>query len=485
MVIDSFAGMFGAPRPSDWWRGVDDMWRWGARVRDIWSYDSAAPTEQEAIRLRRTTELLEHARAKSAFFREHYRDVPSGCTDLAAYPPVTRKQLMARFDDWVTDPDVRISDLLPFIADPSRIAEPYLGKYAIWTSSGTTGIPGIYVQDADALALYNALMTSRFQYGPEISNAWQMFSGQSRMAFIAALDGHFAGVVSWERQRRLHPMLRGTARSFSIMQPLPELVAQLNDWQPAFVASYPTMLILLAREQAEGRLQIAPRALWCGGEGLTGADRVMIGETFDCAVAEDYGASECMNMAFGCQHGRLHINDDWVVVEPVDENGRVVPRGEPSVTVLITNLANRVQPLIRYDLSDSVTIDTTPCSCGSRRPSLRVEGRRDDVLTLRGETGGVVRLLPLAIETVLEEQAGIYRFQLIQTGVAAIRLRLDSDDEQRDIDFDRAARVLYRFLRGQGCATVDITLDPLPPEKHPVSGKLRQVMVQPEVRAAL
>ncbi|HRO59705.1 MAG TPA: phenylacetate--CoA ligase family protein [Burkholderiaceae bacterium] len=486
MVIDSLARMFGAARPVDWWRGVDDMWRWGARVRDIWAYDAAGPAEQAAIRLRRTAALLEHARTHSAFFRAHYRYVAPGCTELASYPPVSRKQLMGSFDDWVTDPDIRLSDVLSFVSDPARIAEPYLGKYAIWTSSGTTGIPGIYVQDADALALYNALMSTRFEFGPEIPDPRQMFSGQSRMAFVAALDGHFAGVVSWERQRNLHPALAATARSFSILQPLPELVAQLNDWRPAFVASYPTMLTLLAREQAEGRLRISPRALWCGGEGLTSADRQLIGESFGCPIAEDYGASECMNMAFGCSHGRLHINDDWVVIEPVDENCRPVPPGEPSVTVLITNLANRVQPLIRYDLSDSVTIDATPCACGSGRPSLRVEGRRDDVLTLRGEAGGFVRILPLAVETVLEEQAGIYRFQLIQTGIGTIRLRLDSRAaRQRNSDFRKAEKALRSFLKRHGCHAVSIALDPELPEKHPVSRKLRQVMVLSEVRAAL
>ena len=99
MVIDSLARMFGAPRAVDWWRGVDDIWRWGARVREIWAYDAASPAEQATIRLRRTAALLEHARTHSAFFRAHYRYVVPGCTELASYPPVTRKQLMGSFDD--------------------------------------------------------------------------------------------------------------------------------------------------------------------------------------------------------------------------------------------------------------------------------------------------------------------------------------------------------------------------------------------------
>jgi len=305
-------------------------------------------------------------------------------------------------------------------------------------------------------------MTCRFDLGASIADPRAPVPLPGRLAFVAALGGHFAGVVSWERQRRLHPAIAATSRAFSILQPLPGLVAELNEWQPAFVASYPTMLSLLARERSEGRLALSPRALWCGGEGLTPADRAAVEEAFGCPVMEDYGASECMNMAFACRHGRLHVNDDWVVLEPVDEHGRPVPPGEPSATVLVTNLANRVQPLVRYDLSDSITVDDSPCACGCTRPSVRIEGRRDDVLAFGAARGDArVRILPLAIEAVLEEEAGVYRFQLTQTGPNALGIRLDvADPPSRAEAFARVKRTLARFLKEQGAAPVKLALDP-------------------------
>lgn len=482
MSIDPISALLGTASPWEWWRGVDDLWRWGLHAQKIWAYDAADEARRAEIRRERLAGMIEHARTRSAFYRAHWRHVPPGCEDLSAYPPVSRGQLMANFDDWVIDPNLRKADLLKFVADPGRIAEPYLGKYAVWTSSGTTGMPGIYVQDADALALYSALMTCRFDLGASVADPRALVPEPARLAFIAAVEGHFAGVVSWERQRRIHPAIGASARAFSILQPLSELVAALNDWRPAFVASYPTMLMLLARERAEGRLAIEPRALWCGGEGLTQADRAAIEGAFGCPVVEDYGASECMNMAFACRHGRLHVNDDWVVLEPVDEQGRPVPPGEASASVLVTNLANRVQPLVRYDLSDSVTLDASPCPCGCGRPSVRIEGRRDDVLLLRrtGQGKGEVRILPLAIETVIEEQAGVYRFQLMQTAPDAMSLRIEvADDAERAKAFTRVKRVLARYLKAQGAAPVALSLDLLPPEANPVSGKLRQVRALP------
>jgi len=491
MAADSMSAFLGMTSPEGWLRSADDLWRWGVFVRDIGIYDRADAATREAIRSHRVGALIEHARSASRLYRDHYREVAPGSTDLAAFPPVTRSMLMDGFDQWVVDPLLKRADVLEFVADPTRIADPYLGKYTIWTSSGTTGVPGIYVQDADALATYSALMTTRFELGGNFDTR-SFGSGPLRLAFVAAIDGHFAGIVSWERQRRLYPAIALGSRAFSILQPLSDVVAQLNDWRPAYVSSYPTMITLLAEERSAGRLRISPRGLWCGGEGLAEADRAYIEEVFDCPVIEDYGASECMNMAFGCAHGRLHLNDDWVVLEAVDEHHRPVPVGEPSSTVLVTNLANRVQPLIRYDLGDSVTFDSMPCGCGSSRPSLRVEGRGDDVLVLeraragRGSTsraapGNVpVRILPLAIETALEEEAGIHRFQLTMVAPGRLCLQLDANSEaERTASFRRAKAVLARFLRGQGAAAVKIELDPLPPECNPVSGKLRRVRVLP------
>src|SRR5690606_22090166 len=111
-----------ATDPWDWWRGTDELWRWGARVREIWFDDLAADGTRRATRRQRIVELLGHARSRAAFSRRHYRAVPAGCAELAASPPVTRRQLMAHFDDWVTDPRLHRRELEAFVCDPARIA---------------------------------------------------------------------------------------------------------------------------------------------------------------------------------------------------------------------------------------------------------------------------------------------------------------------------------------------------------------------------
>ena len=81
----------------------------------------------------------------------------------------------------------------------------------------------------------------------------------------------------------------------------------------------------------------------------------------------------------------MHIADDLVILEPVDTQGNVVPYGQPADRVLLTNLYNLDQPLIRYDIADAMTITDAPCPCGcAHRRITDVQGRMDGVFEFRG-----------------------------------------------------------------------------------------------------
>jgi phenylacetate-coenzyme A ligase PaaK-like adenylate-forming protein len=186
-----------------------------------------------------------------------------------------------------------------------------------------------------------------------------------------------------------------------------------------------------------------------------------------------------MSIAFGCREGWLHVNADSVVLEPVDRDYRPTPPGEPSHTVLLTNLANRVQPVIRYDLGDSVLVKPERCACGSPLPALRADGRHDDVLAFTSADGRTVSILPLALTTVIEDAAAVHYFQVVQQAPDRLALRLGPGDaKQRKIVWHAAAQALHRYLAEQSLANVEVVLDRHPPLPDPLSGKLREVIAQ-------
>lgn len=404
----------------------------------------------------RLASLLDAAMRGSRFYREHLRGAMPGVTPLGDLPSVSRPELMAHFDDWVTDPQLKLSALRAFTADPTRIGTPYLDKYLVWESSGTSHQPGIFVQDAQAMAVYDALETSRRSAPRPLQRWFDPLALSERIAFVGAISGHFASMVSVQRLRELNPWLAPSIRSFSILQSTRALVDELNAFAPTVLATYPTVAALLADEASRGALHFAPKEIWTGGETLSAAVRQRLERVLGCAVRNSYGASEFMSMAWECGQGCLHVNSDWVILEPVDERGRPMPTTELSHSTLLTNLANHVQPLIRYDLGDQVRLRHEACDCGSPLPVIEVQGRRDDALVMAGLYGRPVTLLPLALTTVLEDQAGVYDFHLRQRNDHTLVLRLALQGAEGAVAMARCCTVLESFAAAQELMPIKI-----------------------------
>lgn len=460
-----------APAASDFF----DAARWANLAWDVWLGRWSHPAQIEARAQRRLRSLVAFARRASPLYRELYAPLARRVAPaLADLPVVSKHLLMANFDAATTDPQITRAGLERFCAQTEHIGEPYLGRYAVWTSSGTSGEPGWFVHDGDALAVYEALEMFRFRGLRTPADFTARLTTGERYAMVAATGGHFAGVATVEHLRRSYPWLAPSVQSFSLLQPLPALVEQLEAYRPTLLATYPTAAEVLADEQEAGRLHLRPTEIWTGGECLHTPVRERLQRVFGCRVRNGYGASEFLSIAWDCDHGNLHVNADWVLLEPVDAQHRPVPPGAASASVLLTNLANRALPLIRYDLGDSITVRTEPCACGSPFPAIAVEGRHDDVLRFAGARGAPpVKVLPLVVATVLEEDAGVHDFQLVQTGARRLRLLLGRGERTRGA---QAKAALAAHLKANGIARVTIEVADAPPVRSQASGKLRRVV---------
>jgi phenylacetate-CoA ligase len=458
---------------------VFDAWQTGWAYSDALATTRASASTWRALQSARLGRLLDEVAPRARIHRE--RLVEAGreadpLARLARLRPVGKRELVQRFGDWVTDPALSLPALQAFVRDRARRGEAFLDRWLVWESSGSSGEPAVFVQDEQSLAVADALEAAR---GP-VSQMAPML-GLPRIALVGAVEGHFASVVSFERLRRLNPWFGVGSRSFSFLQPVDRLVEQLNDFAPAVLASYPSMAWVLSEEQRAGRLRIAPSALWTGGETLTPALRSTLGERFAVPVHDSYGASECLWIASECAQGRLHLNADWVVLEPVDARGRAVPVGQVGATTLLTNLANEVQPIIRYDLGDRVRFVPQGCDCGSSLPVIEVQGRCDDVLSLADGHGRAVHVAPLALTTVLEDEAGVFDFQLRQQGAQALRLDLFGPAGD---DGSRAASALRDYLGGVGLGGVRIDVHREPCCTRGRSGKQRRIVGEGRLSAA-
>ena len=262
----------------------------------------------------------------------------------------------------------------------------------------------------------------------------------------------------------------------SALLPIPQMVDELNAFQPAMLGGYPTVLELLIDEQKSGRLHIKPVIIMTGGEYLSDTLREKLSETFQCYVQTNYSCTEGGTIACECSERHFHINDDWVVVEPVDKDNKPVPDGVQSNKILLTNLYNYTQPFIRYEVTDRVVMHHDSCACGNPSPWMTLEGRVDDIITFM-EDGKEIKIAPLAIYAVLKEIHEIQRFQIIAYEGNKLELRISQcSRHNKEEVFESACSTLKMFLASHGISHVEIFLSSEEPKQHPLSGKFKHII---------
>jgi len=153
------------------------------------------------------------------------------------------------------------------------------------------------------------------------------------------------------------------------------------------------------------------------------------------------------------------VNADWSILEVVDEKNRPVPAGEKGAKVLVTNLANYVQPIIRYEIGDIITMATEPCDCGSNLPLIKcVDGRDSDVFEIKTESGART-LQPTIFQLALGRMLDVREYQIIQEDNTQFRILLEPLPGQK-LDQTRADKVMQQQLRDYDLdKTLDVTLE--------------------------
>jgi phenylacetate-CoA ligase len=166
-----------------------------------------------------------------------------------------------------------------------------------------------------------------------------------------------------------------------------------------------------------------------------------------------YGTSEAGPVGVGCFRGPgIHLCDDLVIVEPVDADGRPVPAGVGSDKTYVTGISNPTLPLIRFELTDQVTLLDRPCACGSAHQLIAdVQGRLEDVFTYPG--GQVVH--PDVFASVLRRDPRVVEYQVRQTSTGAEVLAVGAPADPAALG-QAVAGELARF--GLPAPAVEVTL---------------------------
>jgi phenylacetate-CoA ligase len=372
----------------------------------------------EAFQAAALTLLRAHAYARSPFYRAFHKGLETA--PLEALPTLTKAQMMDRFDDVVTDRAVRLADVKAFLAQKGP-GERYLGRYWITSTSGTSGHPGLFLVDRDEWSLELATAIRAFDWaGLRVS-----LTHRARVAQITSTNpSHLSTQGGRSMANWWMPTL-----ILDASEPLAGVVERLNAWRPEMLWAYASIIHVLAEEQLAGRLRIAPRSVLSASELLTDGVRERARAAWGEVLFDTYATTDCGGVGAECdRHRGLHLMEDLSIIEVVDADNRPAPPGVFGAKLLVTVLGGRTQPLIRYELDDSVRLAGAPCPCG--RPFRlidAIQGRIEEVLAFSGSGGGRVTVhpitfsnimdrLPVASWQVLQDEAGLH---LLLAGVTA------------------------------------------------------------------
>ena len=430
--------------------------------------DRMGNSERVALQQKRLKELISYVKGNSPYFAALYEHIDENAP-LSELPVTNKKEMMTHFDQWMTDRSITKAKVEHFMSDISNVGTKLDGKYLVYTTSGSTGNPCVVLYDESTINVSSAIGVIRSFARKEDMTAF-IKSGKKTIALFAD-NGFYLGCGSVRYNLRKMPWKKNVMKTFEVRKPTDEIVNVLNEFQPSMIGCYPTAMEVLADEQEKGRLNIKPAIIMTGGEKLNDDVREHLSNVFGCYVQTNYSCTEGGTMACECTAHHFHINDDWVILEAVDENNKPVPFGTQSSKVLLTNLANRICPIIRFEITDRVVLHDEPCECGNMRHWLTIEGRTDDILCF--ENG--IRIAPMSLYAVLKEVHGIERFQLIQQEDDRLELRLIADNKQEI--FKAAKKAVENYLSKNG-VLADVYLSEKLPAANSVSGKYKHIIAK-------
>lgn len=437
----------------------------GLARHDRWTR-SALEAHQHA-RLQR---LVQHALRRSPFYRELYGP---GRMDhevrLEALPPIDKRLVMDHFDRLVTDSRLKLANLQAHVEQLER-DDLYLDEYRVLPTSGSTGRRGLFVYNRREWA---TLLAGGLRVAAHLGVRPRL-TRRIRFSTVAA---HDARHLSYRLAGSLGQGL-SASQQLDATAPLPSLVAALNAFQPEVLVAYPSSAALLAAEQLAGRLRIQPRAVVTAAEVRTEDMARRMRAAWGPALFDVYALTEAFVGGETAFHEGIEVLEDLVILEVADERNQPVPDGTPGQKVLLTNLCNFTQPLIRYEVTDLLTMAEGPSASG--RPFRRIrtiEGRSDDIIALPGAHGGEVPVHPLQFRGPLLTFGEVVQYQVVHDeDLVTLRLVL-ADEANPAATVSRVREAITGALRSLQVRVPAVDVQVVPEIEREVgqTGKLKLV----------
>ncbi|MBP7837347.1 CoF synthetase [Candidatus Saccharibacteria bacterium] len=368
-----------------------------------WMLRFRSTSELHIFQLKMLNKQFGYLRQKSPYFQ----DLPVLTTldDLRQIPIMSKQIMMDNFNEMNTV-GVEVQDALKLAIDEERSRQftSLHNDLSFGLSSGTSGHRGLFVVSRVERRLWAAAVLAKFLPRRKLSGHRIAFFLRANNNLYEAVGSHF---IKFEY--------------FDIYQDMDAHIARLKTYQPTILVAPPSVLAVLADAVERGLLKLSPQKIISVAEVLTSADEHRFKHVFNVSVIHQ--AYQCTEgfVAYSCEDGTIHINEDSVYVEKewIDDV-RYVP--------IITDFRRKSQPIVRYRLNDVIRQRLTPCSCGSYFEMIEtIEGREDDIFYFDSTNDGTTRVYADMLGRCMLYVKGLSEYRIVQTAPRKIVIYLAYD----------------------------------------------------------
>lgn len=444
-------------------------------IFDLWQLkrnEKKTAGEISSLQKKKLKRLLHYAYEHSTYYRNSFKraGITAEMIDsapLSAFPVMDKSVLMSQFEEIITVPDLTQEEIRGFDEKETTDQKLFKGKYHIVHSSGSTGTPKYFVYDESAWnsmllgivrgALWNMTMPEIFKF---------LIQGP-RIVYIAATDGRYGGSMA------VGDGVNGVGAKqiyLDINTPLDEWINTIKGFKPNMIIGYPSAVKILAELVEKGDLDLKVLRIVTCGEPLGASLRKYLEGVFGPDVINFYGASESLSLGVESspKEGML-LFDDMNIIEIQDG------------VMYLTCLYNFVQPLIRYRLSDQLTLKAP--NAESRYPFTRAVGllgRNEDILWFQDGNGKQEFLHPLAVEGFCIEGLRDYQFRQISPDTFEMLAEVSDSTLQETVESE-VLQKMGDILRGKGLDYVQFFVRFVPEIlPDPKTGKKRLILTDME-----
>jgi putative adenylate-forming enzyme len=401
----------------------------------------------------RLAHMLRYVSRRSPYYRRLRQD---GWDRRLETLPYLRKSEMVEHFDEINTAGLHRDELAAFSIGQEREHRLglYRGRYSVGLSSGTSGNKLVTVLSSIERWQYGSLLWARCGIPERVRNYRVLFT--LRVNNPAFMETRFLGASMVYADYTHSPEM---------------LIRLINEKQLNILAGPPSLLRMLAGlcEKIDHPIDV----LISYAEVLDDATRAYLSQTFQAQVAEIYQGAEGF-IGSTCREGKLHINEDILLIEAVDSGDGIGHARQ----VVVTDLYRKTQPFLRYWLNDVLEISSQPCACGSAfRVIERIHGRADDVFYLRGKNGSPCYLFPdYVTRSINQASDAILEFQAIQHQLDQIEIRLVLKPGADQVEIERAITHNLTYWAGRAGGELGrVAFNNNPPERNPNSRKLIRV----------